>query len=145
MVLSIDPGEVTGFAIFTNNAEFVLSGNIRKDNLAIYNLLKSYSNLTVIIERFRMFPWKYRSLVWSTLYPIKVIGAIEGYCELLQISFVEQDPTAKKFYTDKKLRKLKLYRKRDFSAHERDAIRHALYYLHFKLKKEVKVAGLDKD
>ena len=85
-----------------------------------------------------MFPWAYRSLSWSTLYPSQIIGTIEGYCELLNIPFVEQDPTAKKLYSDEKLKKLRLYRKREFSVHERDALKHILYYLHFKLKKEIK-------
>lgn len=139
MLIAFDPGETTGFAIFTEEAEFIKVGEIRKSNIEFYKLLKSYSELVVIIERFRLFPWKFRSLSWSVLYPIKIIGTIEGYCELLKIPFVEQDTVIKKFFTDEKLRKLKLYRKRQFSVHERDAIRHALYYLHFKLKKEIKL------
>lgn len=142
MLIGFDPGESTGYAVFTEDSSLISHGIIQKNPLEIYNLLKSYNDVTVIIERFRMFPWKYRALSWSILYPVQVIGTIEGYCKLLKIPLVEQDTIVKKFYTDDKLRKLKLYRKRDFSVHERDAIRHVLYYLHFKLKKEVKKCSI---
>jgi len=87
-----------------------------------------------------LFPWRSKSLYWSSLRTIEIIGTIKGYCSILQIPFLVQDPSVKKFFDDKKLQNLNLYK--GFSVHERDSIRHALYYFHFKLQKEIKPYAL---
>ena len=102
----------------------------------IYKILSEQPIQIVIIESFKLFPWKSKTLYWSNLRTVEIIGAIKGYCSILNLPFILQDPNVKKFYDDKKLKFLNMYEKE--SPHLRDAIRHGLYYLHFKLKKEIK-------
>lgn len=139
MLISFDPGETTGFVLFTMNQDLKMWGELGHEK-EIFKLLSKNSIRMVIIEQFKLYPWRSKALYWSSLRTIEIIGAIKAYCILLKIPFILQDPNAKKFFSNKKLQNLNLYK--GFSVHERDAIRHALYYLHFKLQKEIKPYAL---
>ncbi len=140
-ILSIDPGETTGYVILEfkgkkiplipSTREILIGSGEIKLWVGLEELISFHQPKVIIYESFKLYPWKTKSQSWSNFLTVEVIGIIKYLCETkFCLKLVEQTPSLKKFYDDKKLKKCNLYK--NFSPHIRDALRHGLYYLDFK-------------
>lgn len=93
MYIFIDPGESTGWAIFDDNGEQEAWGTTRGfDGLSFWltvNILPETSNLIkrVVVEDFKLYPWKAQAQMWSQFTTVQVIGAIKHHCLGMNIPF----------------------------------------------------------
>lgn len=128
--LALDPGGTTGWATFSDKGEAVGYGQVGgKDTF--YDWLDNVSSLlplldTVICEDFKLFPWKSNQQAWSQLATVRIIGAIELYCQMRNITLVLQEPNIKGI--GYKWAGLTPPRNHNIS-HEMDAYVHGVYYL----------------
>lgn len=127
ILLTFDPGGTTGFACFDTAAHRDLKiGDFPYfDDLDA--LLDQVKPDIIVIEAFRLYPWKAKHKTWSSFPEIEVIGAIKHACRLRNIPFEEQGADTKVLFDDVKLKKLNYWD--NISRHARDAVRHALYYM----------------
>lgn len=144
-VLALDPGETTGACLFEGSklvdarqlatglmphaavdVRHYISGSLfpRADNQEIH----------VVIEDYRVYSWKTKDHAWAGLHTSRLIGATELICYDAGLDLTKQTAQqAKGFCTDDKLQAWGLWQ--EGQRHARDAIRHALYYLLFRVAK----------
>lgn len=88
----------------------------------------------VVIEDYRVYSWKTKDHAWAGLHTSRLIGATELICYDAGLDLTKQTAQqAKGFCTDDKLQAWGLWQ--EGQRHARDAIRHALYYLLFRVAK----------
>jgi|BioPla2DNA2_1021312.scaffolds.fasta_scaffold122969_2 hypothetical protein len=132
-LLTIDPGETTGWAFF-KYGELSTTGQIviDKHNLAdsIEPLMNDIQPTVVVLENYRVYPWKMKQHSWSNLFTPQLIGAIQYLCSQRKIPvYLQMANQAKTFCTDDKLKTWGFWRRGE--KHARDAIRHGCYWLLF--------------
>lgn len=137
-ILSIDPGETSGFCIAKKVNELEYNKKDReiferigeKERYYGFETIFYKFNIDILVyEEFKLYPWKAKQKSWSTFPTVEVIGVLKYLAEKHDIKIIGQGADAKDFFDNKKLKWIGLYD--GFSAHERDAIRHALYYIEF--------------
>ena len=134
--LAIDPGISTGVATFKENGDLIRTETLKgRDQL--YDYLRSlvmpglmnysvYPVLTVIMEDFKLYPWKAMAQSWDKLETVRFIGAIEFWAERCNFPVVFQDPNIKGIgYRWAGISKPKNHS----LSHETDAFVHGVYYL----------------
>lgn len=133
-LLSIDPGETTGIAMFKGTKLYDSMQLTTKDvndftaNLIV--LFDDFKPCIVVIENYRIYSWKADQHKWADLHTPRVIGSTEALCYMRQIPlFKQMAQQTKQFCTDKKLKDWKFYQKGQ--PHTRDAIRHGCYFILF--------------
>lgn len=134
-VLAVDPGGTTGYAIFYVNGDVI--------KMIDCGQIKGYSGLdrfvsiarpsVLVIEEFRV--RINAAVIGATLETIEVVGVAKYLAGLYEAMVVLQQPSQKTFFNDERLKALGLYQVGQ--QHARDAIRHALYYLHFTKKLKI--------
>jgi len=140
-LLSLDPGETTGWAVFIGSKLF-RSGQIKTKTVEtgiveLQGLLKKYKPDFLVYEHYRVYQHKAKDHAHSDLHTSQFIGAIKTICLLWGINYhAQMASVAKGFCTDEKLKFWDMYRKGE--KHARDAIRHGTYFLVFNWKKIVK-------
>lgn len=144
--MAIDPGKVCGYIIYETDKK-KLEGTFKIGKKICYHLnpcvqqistsspygitlVISHSNDEnpidlIILEKFICSRVTNKSFIET----IECIGIIKYIANQRSIMLIEQNPSVKKFFDDKKLKKLGHYRT---NPHEKDAVRHLLYYLKFK-------------
>lgn len=139
MILSIDPGETSGFCILEetkkinyNKKDAKIFKKVGEKNLhfGFDKIIESGDIHLIVYEEFKLYPWKAKAKSWSTFPTVEVIGILKYLAAQNDIPIIGQGADCKQFFDDKKLKWCKMYK--GYSPHERDAIRHALYYLDFK-------------
>ena len=139
VLLAIDPGETTGYAVFTEG-KYVADGEItiKLDNLKqIWNLINKINPDAVVCEDYIIYGSKAKMHAWNRLVTPQIIGVIRYTCQELNIPlYMQMASTAKGFCNDKKLKEWELWVKGH--EHSRDAIRHATYWLLFGKREESK-------
>jgi len=96
-ILSLDPGETTGFVIVEkrplNDPEdmpkVIMSGILSRWR-GVRNLIKETEPEELIVEQFRLYPNKAREQSYSIMIAARVIGAIECIAEDYGLSMIEQ-------------------------------------------------------
>ena len=159
-ILTLDPGETTGWAIW-HRTEWFPDGIVRENPIvgvaypklfetgqadtkklhtalseptSIAGLIKSFGPDLVVMEDYRIYEWKAEEHSWSSVHTIQLIGLIKTLCIQQNIPFVLQSAqVAKQFCTDDKLESWGYWQKG--MRHARDAIRHGAYYLLFGSQK----------
>lgn len=124
--LVFDPGETTGYASFSDSPHDIAAGDFPHFS-AVRELLQKVDPDIVIIESFRLYPWKAKAKTWSSFPEIEVIGAIKHECFQMGLNYIEQGASDKNMFDDEKLKALGFWR--NMSPHARDSCRHALYYM----------------
>ena len=127
VVMAVDPGKMTGVALFdgTNHQSFELDIDVVFTKL--YDLVKMYRPAAVICEAFRITVQtaKNTQAPWS----LELIGALRLTCLLFDIPFILQSPSdAKGFATDDKLKAMEWYNPSK-GGHQNDATRHLMAWL----------------
>jgi len=131
-LLSIDPGETTGWAIFIEGQlEDYGHINIIEDGFySIRYLFKEDWYNYIVVEDYKVYPHRLKEHSLSALITPRVIGAVEYIAneKETKLSF-QMAGTAKGFVTNDKLRQWGYWIKGQ--KHSRDAIRHGCYWLLF--------------
>lgn len=142
-ILSIDPGETTGYAILKAGESQTIKYDKETTDMLIktgeLNLWYDLENLIeeslcdiIVYEEFKLYPWRAKQKHWSTFPTAQVVGVIKYLANKFDLPVLGQGADAKDHYDDKKLKWCNLYKGR--SPHERDAIRHGLYAIDFNDK-----------
>lgn len=164
LVLAIDPSGsyyegkgTTGWALFDANTRALLDyGSIRASDYktvneyyqAVSKLIKP--KMKVVIEEFLLYASKAKQQINSKMETSKLIGYLQMYCFSHSIPYTMQlagevvRRWADNILVHKgiikqasgKLRNMYYALGRITNDHERDAMRHAMHYITFKLKKE---------
>lgn len=139
-ILGLDPGGTTGFAMMetdwtgTYGPDLYYPGQFKSDFYELENVLgkfiEKYSDGIVVVESYRLYPWKLQDQTWSVLQTPRFIGAIEYLLYKMQIPVAFQGAgQGKNFCTDDKLKEWELYQ--TGKRHANDAIRHICSWLIF--------------
>ena len=148
-VIALDPGRTTGIAI--SEGKEIDSFELRyEDGLQnIFNTLSFASVLPNDMEEFHLVYEDFyfrQGLTNIDYYPLQVIGVINYFSEVKNITPVAQNPSLKGFWLYNKAAKLKkigLYK--PGKPHAMDALSHALYYKTFKLKDKYWIERVHED
>lgn len=161
-ILSLDPGETTGFAIWKKQDWLLDEGGnptvkeplhcisfcgqlntktIREGFKSFGGLISTYRPDLIVIEDYRVYGWKTEEHAWSNVHTIQLIGMIKGFCvQTPGTPFVLQSAqVAKQFCTDDKLEQWDYWKVG--MRHGRDAIRHGAYYILFGSQKNYDSEG----
>lgn len=142
-LLALDPGETTGVAGFTADAEeavLTYANQIKTWPLEVgvsqlTKLLDSQTPDVVVFESYQVYEWKTSEHSWSQIPTVQVIGAVKTLLIQRDIPYYTQTAqVAKKFVDDEKLEKWGFWHKG--MRHARDATRHGCYFLLFGPKKD---------
>jgi hypothetical protein len=129
ILLCLDPGDTTGYAIFEAGV-LVDGGQIPGTDQNMERLILLRKPSVIVCEQFVNYPWKQASLAWSTNKTSKLIGVLEFICRKAKIPFhLQTAQLAKGFVTDKLLKEWGYYNV--VKRHMNDATRHGCYYLLF--------------
>lgn len=153
-VLCLDPsgnhkeGEgTTGWALF-EDGELVDFGRIKSESYSIQEhywfrvrwLLNEYHPDLLVCESYRLFGHKANQQIGSAMETCQLIGYLRMACWKHGIKFVFQDPKDKIRVSDEQLAKMGVLEKRNGRyycmgrqtvIHERDAIRHGIFYFRY--------------
>lgn len=132
-LLSLDPGETTGWALFVQG-ELQDCGQLDTKNgdvvASLYSMVHDLEPNVIVMEDYKVYGWKTKDHSWSALHTPKLIGAIQAICSMQHIELhLQMAQTAKNFCTNDKLRAWGMYS--SSTRHAMDAIRHGCYWLLF--------------
>lgn len=130
-LLAIDPGKATGILEIRNDTFFKsYTLNHAELNKSLAYGYWAHYNIWVI-ESFSIYPWKSRALAFSECLPAQIIGAIKLYSYQQDINLTFQNAgLVKGSLTNEQLKDMKIpWLKKLKNQHERDAAKHAIYYL----------------
>lgn len=140
-LLSFDPGETTGVAHFHFTslkgyhweAWQVSTKGGGTGGKQLQQIVAQYSPDVIICESYQVYKSKLKQHTFSDIHTLRLIGAIEFICDMLDMQPIMQTAhTAKGFCTDEKLKDWDMWIKGE--PHSRDAIRHACYFALFGSK-----------
>jgi hypothetical protein len=122
VILSLDPGVTTGFAIKFDNGE-VKADQVKCSHRAMYDMLVQLDPDEIVFERFT-----YQRRDKVVLWPVEVIGIIRLFAEQFEVPLFAQTPAqAMNLFTDDKIKAMDLWV--PGLVHGMDAMRHLLYYM----------------
>jgi len=132
-LLALDPGETTGWALFSDG-KLEICGQISSSGtqglVDVTNFVMEVQPRLVICEGYKVYDWKRDQHVWSDLYTVRLIGAIEVTCAKMCIPVrFQMAQTGKSFCSDAKLKAWGYWQVGE--RHARDAIRHGCHWLLF--------------
>lgn len=136
-ILSLDPGETTGWATLQDGHKIQVSQQPTKSVVQGFKWLEEQLLCQptdhIRCEDYRVYEWKAADHSWSPVHTIRWIGAIEvlAYLERVPLTFCMAQH-AKAWWTDEKLKHFGLWP--TGLRHGRDALRHLLYYILFPTK-----------
>lgn len=137
-ILSFDPGQTTGFALYdTDTKEFALEGIIENGATPhlnfIWNFIEEINPQQVVVESFHLYGGKASAKIGSSFPEIEVIGCIRTWVQVQRQLSGSEEPTltlqtasqGKSIWTNERLKQFGYYTK---NRHSRDAVRHALHF-----------------
>jgi len=125
MLAAFDPGVVTGVAVVDEGGELVLAADVHKDELRSF-LDKLDSVTEVIVEDFRLYRSKNRSLTGSDMPAAQAVGVIEAWAGDKHLRVTRRPASMRKALPPRVLDGLKNNRLLRGKKHARDAAMHAL-------------------
>lgn len=135
VLLCLDPGETTGWSVFTNGVltSYGQAPTYDKDKKtikwgAVTELVERSQPTHIICENYRVYAHKLERHSFSEVPTLRIIGGLEllGYQYQVPVAY-QMAVQAKGFVTDDRLRKWGFWKEN--MRHSRDAIRHGIYYL----------------
>jgi len=89
MVISVDPGETTGIAYWSDQGEFVEREAL--DQEALFDKLEQLDNVTIVVcEDYRLRQGKQMVQTGSRFAAVQIIGALKAYARRVGAKFVLQ-------------------------------------------------------
>jgi len=131
-ILGVDPGETTGYALVTcgetmDTLEIVEHGVVVLWHGLEVLILQNNVNV-VVAEQFRLYPKLAKVQSFSTMVASRVLGAVEEITDRLCIPLKEQGANVgKNVHVPETI--YEIVRKYK-TAHEKDALKHAIAYLY---------------
>lgn len=141
-LLCIDPGETVGWAIFQNGElryfghllvkQMVDDGTtldvVLGDFFCGCRLLADTDVFKCVIEDYAVYAHKLQANVWSSLFTVRLIGAVELFCAQQNLPLSYQMAAEAKFFgSEEKMKRWGIWQ--IGFRHANDAIRHGLYYM----------------
>jgi len=133
LILAVDPGETTGWALFRPSAplETITVGQMPHfDFLDWMPILLGHGLTAVVCEAFQVGERTARESSGQRIWSIEQQGVLRWLCRRAGVEYVMPEQTAsdaKNFVTNEKIRRLGLWAPGE--DHARDAIRHAVLYM----------------
>lgn len=125
MYLGVDPGDTSGYALFSDPQTMVEWGHVKFDDLPDWIATLPPGITVVIIESFQLFSHKAKQQSGSKMKASQVIGMLKLYAKQIGAEVVEQPPTIKAFAEKQsKLRPTGAHSE----SHRIDAFNHCIYY-----------------
>lgn len=125
--LAIDPGHTTGCAWFSEEGDLTKIEEFKLDKINLFLDEEITNKISmIIVEDYRLYPWKSSAQSWSRIETVRVIGAIDYRAHQCGIPIVYQDPSIKGIGY-KWAGKTKP--KNHANSHVLDAYVHGVYYL----------------
>ncbi len=157
-ILCLDPGETVGWALFFAGhvlrcGQLAIQKQLAQGGSVSYVLNTFFDDLvglencasdmvtptTCVVEDYVVYAHKLQANMWSSLFTVRLIGALQFLCSDRAIPVVYQMAAEAKFFaSDEKLRRWGIFQEK--LKHANDAIRHGIYYM---LRKSG-IAGRDK-
>jgi hypothetical protein len=137
-LIAIDPGETTGVTIIdctpTNIHLFaqlqIGSWPLEKSLNDFVALFATTKPSQMVYESYHIYKWRLAEHTFSEVPTLQIIGVLKAIAILESVPYTSQTAQAgKAFFTDKRLKDLKLYF--EGAPHARDSLRHALQYIAF--------------
>jgi hypothetical protein len=89
MVISVDPGETTGIAYWSDQGEFVEREALNQE--ALFDKLEQLDNVTIVVcEDYRLRQGKQMVQTGSRFVAVQIIGALKAYARRVGAKFVLQ-------------------------------------------------------
>lgn len=138
-VLTLDPGETTGWFYKDYETGVMQGGTVPKDHLSVANLIMDLKPDIVIYETFFLYPGKAQSMFWNSFYPCEVIGVIKYVATTLGCELVAQAPSVKKYAGGLQADWISFQKndlKERVTEHVKDAYLHLKYWEHYPPKEK---------
>lgn len=131
IILALDPGETTGTVVCSVDGHMdtftILHHGIVSKWRGIEALIDTYKPTVMVAEQYRLYPQLAATQAYSTIVAARVLGAIEFIAESRGITLVEQAASiGTRVHVPDELYNAEVRHFR--SAHEKDAIKHAVAY-----------------
>lgn len=125
MYLGVDPGDTTGYAIFSDPQTMKEWGHIKFDDMNDWIIGLPPGIKIIVIESFQLFSHKAKQQSGSKMKASQVIGMLKLYAKQIGAEVVEQPPTIKAFAEKQSgLRPSGPHA----NSHRIDAFNHCIYY-----------------
>lgn len=129
VILALDPGETTGFAVLeyespnNNHTAPVETGLLAKWR-GIDSLVEKYDPIAIVIEQFMLYPGRARVFSFAPIVAAEVIGAAEYIADNYNVQICRQSASVGKSIrlNEELFRSLR-------TPHEKDAVKHGVAYL----------------
>lgn len=136
-LITFDPGHHTGYSVLVAG-QLVELGTIELENRT-KSLLRLFSSdddflpmeTVIVVESFRLYPWKATKKYWDDFPEVETIGMIKLLAESKGYTLIIQNPSQKDAYNNALLKAVFPVSKFQYTRHSLDALRHAVvYYIH---------------
>ena len=130
--LSLDPGLSTGYATFDAVGDLITFGTLKGGSEDLYPFLRTLKSdvgpytKEIIIEDYKLYPWKAMSQVWDSLETVRLIGAVQFWADMNGYPVHLQEPNVKGIAY--KWAGITVPKNHALS-HETDAFVHGVYFL----------------
>ena len=124
---AIDPGKTSGYIFAEDFLTGVRCGETA-DVPQLLQLLTAYKPDVVVIEVYRLYPWRAREQFWGELPAAQATGALKVWCGERYVTCIEQAAVDRAIISDGALRAAGLWRMTRGKPHARDAARHLLVF-----------------
>ena len=124
MVISVDPGETTGIAYWTDYGKYLDREMLTQEQL--FDKLEQLTDVTVVVcEDYRLRQGKQMAQTGSRFVAVQVIGALKAYARRIGAKFVLQPPN---ILTIAALHSQVKRPSNHAKSHDIDAYNHGFYY-----------------
>lgn len=132
-VVAFDPGGTVGYAVLAPPLSLTVASEVRADDEdALQRAIECVVALAniVVVEEFRLYPWRSDKLSWDEGVTQQVIGRIRAECQKRRKPVVMQPASVKRLVPNDVLKAADIDLR---GPHAMDAARHALYYAWHRL------------
>ncbi len=128
MIISVDPGETSGIAYWSDGGEFVEKEMLTQEQL--FDKLEKLENVTAIVcEDYRLRQGKQMVQTGSRFVAVQIIGALKAYAQRIKAKFVLQPANV---LTVASLHSGVKRPSNHSKSHDVDAYNHGYYYFETK-------------
>lgn len=131
-IAGIDPGrKKTGMALLEiRDADVMCLGAAEARTLEeVLEYLDSWRPDVIVIEAFRLYPWKSQALIWDSMLPSQIIGAIKAWVAKKEGVLVLEQPASMRKIAQRHTREIEKAPMFRGKPHAKDALRHAMWYV----------------
>ncbi len=130
MLMGVDPGGTTGVAVFDEDSvRFTKLLEVKFDEIGrMFDIIGTYKPSVVVIEAFKLYPWRAKTMSWNSMAAAQVIGVVKACCIEQRIPIVEQPASVRKTIAEPAIQRTGLVNLGRGKRHAKDAALHVLWY-----------------